>query len=98
MLFYLEFAQRPDRYPVTQRQPLEHASGLRVITRLEFTSPHQGGISPELQAVIDACLVRWHVGAEYLLELGFDGESQKKQISGPSCRSSSAHNAQFFQA
>jgi hypothetical protein len=36
----------------------------------------RAGVSPELQAVVDANLVQLHAGGEYCIELGFDGESQ----------------------
>jgi hypothetical protein len=78
MLFYLAFARRPDTYPATKRQPFEHAAGLREITRLQLFSPHAGDPSPEVKAVMKADLVRLRGGPEYLVELGFDGETQGK--------------------
>ena len=82
MLFYLAFAQRPDSSPTANRQhrqPLEHAAALGEITRAEFVSPHAGSLSPELQAATEAGLVQLSAGAEYLLELGFDGELQGRR-------------------
>jgi Glyoxalase-like domain len=73
MLFWLGFARRPDSRPLGERQPMEHASGVREITRLAFTSPGSG-VSPELQAVVHSGLIQRCLGADYLLELGFDGE------------------------
>src|SRR5439155_22498135 len=83
MLCYLAFGQRPDIYPAAKRQPLEHAAGLREITRVELVSPHAGGPSPELRAVTHADLVRLRSGTRYLVELGFDGELKGiRRISG----------------
>ena len=74
MLFYLAFARRADSYPSGQRQPLEHAADLREMTRVELISPHAQRASPELRAAVDANLLRLRAGAEYALEVGFDGE------------------------
>lgn len=74
LLFYVPFAQRPDTYPRAKRPLMEHTSGLREITRVEFISPHSESLSRELQAVAKAELVRHSAGPEYLVELGFDGE------------------------
>jgi len=75
MLFYLPFSQRSDAQPSAKRQKLEHEAGLREITRLEMVSPSAESLSPALTAVARADLVRMRTGKEYLVELGFDGES-----------------------
>ncbi len=76
LLFYLSFAKRPDSYPCSRRQPMDHTAGLREITRLELVSPHANHVSRELKAVVDARLLRLRSGTEYLVEFGFDGEHQ----------------------
>jgi hypothetical protein len=80
MLFYLAFGQRPDTYPAEKYQPLEHAAGLREVTRAELVTPYADSLSPELKAIVNVHLIRLRLGAEYLVELGFDGELQGQQI------------------
>ena len=80
MLFQTPFGQRPDQYPPDKAQPLKHPLGLREITRVELVSPAADNPSPELQAVIATRQVRLRVGAEYCVELGFDGEAQGHQV------------------
>jgi hypothetical protein len=75
MLFYLPFLQRPDARPSAERQKLEHEAGLREITRVEMLSPSAESLSPALTAVVSAGLVRMRRAKEYLVEVGFDGES-----------------------
>ena len=80
MLFYLPFAQRPDRYPKANRPPLaHHRAGVRAVTRVELISPHANRLSPEMAAVTGTGLMQIRAGPEYLIELGFDGESQGQQ-------------------
>ncbi|BAW95607.1 hypothetical protein NIES970_05160 [[Synechococcus] sp. NIES-970] len=79
-LFQTPFGQRPDQYPVEKSQPLDHGIGLREITRVELVSPTANHLSPELQAVVDTKQIKLRVGAEYCVELGFDGEVQGKQV------------------
>jgi hypothetical protein len=76
---HLTFAQRPDSYPALKRPPLEHAAGLRKITRVEIATPSGTRYSPELQAVIDAGLIEMRVGAAHLLEIVFDGELRQQR-------------------
>ncbi len=80
MLFQVPFGNRPDRYPTEKAQPLEHGVGFREITRVELVSPAANNLSPELQAVIDTNQIKLRVGAEYFIELGFDGEVQGQQV------------------
>jgi hypothetical protein len=79
MLFYLPFARRSDSYPIGKRPPLQHRAGLGEMTRVELVSPHVERLSPEMAAVRATGLVGLRPGAEYLVELGFDGESQGRQ-------------------
>ncbi len=71
MLFYLPLGLRSAKRPV-----LSHRTGLREVTRVELASPHTERTSPEMAAVTGAGLVQLRAGPEYLVELGFDGESQ----------------------
>ncbi|MGB3516659.1 MAG: hypothetical protein WBA43_09385, partial [Elainellaceae cyanobacterium] len=80
MLFQIPFGKRPDQYPTEKAQPLKHHVGLREITRVELVSPTADNPSPEFQAVIDTNQVRVRLGAEYCVELGFDGEVQGHQV------------------
>jgi Glyoxalase-like domain len=80
MLFQTPFGKRPDQYPTEKAQPLKHHVGLREITRVELVSPTADNPSPEFQAVIDTNQVRVRLGAEYYVELGFDGEVQGHQV------------------
>jgi hypothetical protein len=76
MLFYLPFAKRPDAYLVAKRQPLHHRAGLHEVTRVALAGLHADGLSPELTAVTGAGLLGLSTGSAYLVEIGFDGESQ----------------------
>ena len=76
MMFYLFFGQRPDAYPDARHQMMEHAAGLREITRIEFVSPNPGSPSPALEALANAKLVQLRRSGDYSVELGFDGELQ----------------------
>ncbi|HTL56067.1 MAG TPA: VOC family protein [Candidatus Limnocylindrales bacterium] len=76
LLFYLSFARRADSYPPEKRPPLLHRARLREVTRVELTSPHAESLSVELAAVTSAGPVQLRVGTQYVVELGFDGESQ----------------------
>ena len=75
MLFYLPFLQRPDARPSVERQKVGHEAGLSEVTRVEMLSPCADSLSPALAAVVSAGLVRMRTGKEYLMEVGFDGES-----------------------
>ena len=74
MLFYLPFLRLGPRQPL---QP--QGAGLHEVTRVGLASPHLGALSPEMTAVRDAGLVQFHAGPEYLVELGFDGETKNQQ-------------------
>ncbi len=76
MLFYLAFAQRPDRYPADKAQPLIHRAGFREVTRVTLTLPGQLPLSEALQGVVDAGLISIQSGQEYWLEIGFDHQLQ----------------------
>jgi hypothetical protein len=75
MLFYLSFLNQPGARPGAEPQKVEHSAGLREITRVEMLSPCTDSLSPALTAVVSAGLIRMRTGKEYLIEVGFDGES-----------------------
>jgi hypothetical protein len=79
MLFYLSFAQRPDSYPTARRQPSRHPAGLREVTSVTLNSSYTDDLSPAMAAVTGSGLVQLRAGADYLVELGFDGESRLQQ-------------------
>jgi len=74
MLFYLPLGLRSAKRPAPA-----HRADLREVTRVEVVSPHAGSLSPEMTAVTTAGLVQLRLGSEYLVELGFDGESQGQE-------------------
>jgi hypothetical protein len=76
LLFYLPFAQRQDRYAGAQAQPLAHGTGWREVTRIGMTLPQPEPRSQELAALCSTRLIDIQTGPTYLMELGFDGESQ----------------------
>lgn len=78
-LFYLPFAQRSDRYPIAKRPPLQHPAGMREVTSITLNGPFADGLSPAMAAVLATGLVQLRRGPEYLVRLGFDGESRSQQ-------------------
>ena len=80
MLCQIPFGQRPDRYFELKAQPLNHPLGVREITRVELVSPHADRPSSELQALVATDRIKLRLGAEYLIELGFDGEGKGQQL------------------
>jgi hypothetical protein len=76
MLIYLPFNRRPDSGAAPGRQVIEHAAGLRELTRVELISPHVDMHSPAFEAVLNTGVVRRRTGTGQLVELGFDGESK----------------------
>jgi len=77
MLICLPFARRrPDDESHLRRQPLEHTAGFREICYVELLSPNAHNLSPELQALRANGLLRVSEGAEYVLELSFDGQTK----------------------
>ena len=75
MLCFLSFARRSDSYSGAKRQLLDHASGLREVTRVELITPSMDA-SPELEAIVKANLIKLRAGTQYYVEFGFDGETQ----------------------
>jgi hypothetical protein len=80
LLFYIASNRRPDTKPLAERQPLDHAAGLREITRVTLVLPGVDRPSPELRAVLDTGIVELRAGAAPLMELGFDGEAREQAL------------------
>ena len=80
MLFVIPFGGRPDAAPPEQRQPLDHALGLREITSLRLTLPAQEPTSSAWQTIERLGLVSSASGAEPLIEVWFDHSPQGQQI------------------
>jgi hypothetical protein len=78
MLVFLPFVRRPDSPSAPRRQVMQHAAGMRELTRVEMISPHADRLSSAFEAVLNTGIVRRRSGAEYLVELGFDGELKGK--------------------
>jgi hypothetical protein len=57
-----------------------HPIGWREITRVTVISPVRDQPSDVWQAVLDRGQVQLEFGAEYCIELGFDGEVQGQRL------------------
>jgi hypothetical protein len=80
MVFQTPFGKRPDQFLPEKAQPLAHPIGWREITRVTVISPVHDRPSPAWQAVLDTQQVELVFGAEYWIELGFDGEVQGQRL------------------
>jgi Glyoxalase-like domain len=80
MLFQTPFGKRPDRYSTEKAQPLAHPIGWQEITRVELFSHAIDRPSPALQAAVNTDRIGLRLGAEYCVELGFDGEVQGHRV------------------
>jgi hypothetical protein len=78
MLFLLPPAQRPDNSPARQRPAPEHAVGVSEVSRIEMIAPCLNNFSPEFKVAKETGLLRVREGAEYLVEVEFDGGRQGK--------------------
>lgn len=75
LLFHIAFGRAAIDDDPARRQPLEHPSGLRRVTRLKLTIAQHGPLSQELQAIQQHCpQVEFATGKRPLLEVGFDDE------------------------
>jgi hypothetical protein len=80
MVFQTPFGQRPDQLLAEKVQPLVHSISWREITRVTLISPVIDRPSPAFQAVLDTQQIQLVFGAEYCIELGFDGEGQCQRL------------------
>jgi hypothetical protein len=78
MLFYMQSASRPDKFPEAYRQPLQHEIGFGDITRLRWLRPATTPLSPELNAVVSNGSIGVGSDSSHALEVGFDNELQGK--------------------
>lgn len=80
MWFYFEYGIRPDRWPVEEREPLNHAAGLKELTDLILVAPDPDQWSDAGYAVRDSGLVSVREGNQHCLELVFDGGRRGEQV------------------
>jgi len=81
LLFFIGFGRRPDSDTAERRQPLEHACGLRKVTRATVHSRSFGKMHEQFRAAQTACAaLRFEAGSEEQLELGFDDETQGQSV------------------
>jgi hypothetical protein len=83
----LPFRRRPDELPEARREPLEHAPGLREVTRVELSGPWtnfdlegnaESAVEPT-QSKPGRLPIRLQRSPEYQAQLGFDGETRGQQ-------------------
>jgi hypothetical protein len=80
MVFQMPFGKRPDQFPTEKAQPLAHPADVREITRVTVISPALDRPSEAWQAVLETGQVQLVFGAEFCIELGFDGEGQGQRL------------------
>jgi hypothetical protein len=80
MVFQTPFGKRPDQFSPEKAQPLVHPIGWRDLTRVTVISPVLDRPSDAWQAVLDTPTVQLAFGAQYCIELGFDGEAQGQRL------------------
>jgi hypothetical protein len=81
LLFYFPLVRRPDSAEASRRQPLEHAAGLREITRIRISLLPDDAASSLLRTVEEQCpSLSFAVANDDLLEIGFDGESAGRSV------------------
>ena len=78
LLIYVPFGIRPDEYPESSRQPLEHRVGFQKITSIQVTVTKLEPYSAALQEINKLEWLSVISGKEHLLEISFDGEAQGK--------------------
>ena len=85
LLFAITFGRRADSGPPERHRPLEHAAGVRAVTRLRITVPNlDPTIAAEWSTVNQRCpAVEVIEGGEHLMEIGFDGE---QHVQSHDCR------------
>lgn len=79
-LFHVAFGMRPDQAPLERRQPIEHAAGVRELTRLHLAGPFATKRSPELEAALATGCLTLGSAAEYRMELEFDRAEQGRTV------------------
>lgn len=79
LLCVIPFGGRPDALHPNHAQPLDHACGVRELTRVTITIPSQS-LSTAAQAIQATGLVTFARGNEHVAELEFDGGKQGKTV------------------
>jgi Glyoxalase-like domain len=75
MLCFMSSAIRPDEVADERRQPMDHAIGVREITRVRWTRPSAAALSPQMSVVASLPSFTVETGDAHALEIGFDHES-----------------------
>jgi hypothetical protein len=75
LLFHMSSWQRPDMYPLEQRQPVEHSIGFRKLTGLRISLPEQK-VSKALETVEKIGVATLTLGKPHLAEVTFDEGKQ----------------------
>jgi hypothetical protein len=73
LVFFIAFGRRADEAEPPRRQPLAHACGLRLVTRLVVAGPHLAEVPPAQRS---SSPVDFRPASENLLEVGFDGQTR----------------------
>lgn len=79
LLFATPFGRRPDHAPTEQREPLQHASGMRELTAVQLTLAAPTTVSAALQAIVELGIVSVTRGDAPRLELWFDAGSRERR-------------------
>jgi len=77
LLFSLPVHRRPDGAPIPQREPLNHPNGVSELTAVRLFVPSECLVSQEIQAVQEIAGLEFQRSSHHLLELVFDGSSQR---------------------
>jgi ribosomal protein S18 acetylase RimI-like enzyme len=80
LLFFIPFHRRMDELPAGQREPIEHPLGVHELTSLRVHAPLLGAPSQSLQRALATGSFAIETGAQWLLELGFDGVRHGRSI------------------
>ena len=78
LLFFIPFHRRMDELPAGQREPIEHPLGVRELTSLRVYAPAMAAPSVSMQRALASGAFAVEEGAEWLMELGFDGGQQNR--------------------
>ncbi len=79
LLFYWPVSRRPDSMPARDPRHLEHPAGFRELTALRLFGPDATPPSAVMQAARGTGALALHPGAEFVAEIGFDGEKRGRR-------------------
>jgi hypothetical protein len=81
LIFIIPFSgTRPDTLPPNRRQPINHPTKLREITKLCITLPSVEPLSLAVQALDQSKFVTFSSGEEHFADIEFDGKTQAKSM------------------